>query len=321
MQLAVDNLVVGDGVALDNDVADARLLALDNPDFYIDGVILDGNLDRCGAEKQVAVVHIHRGDVGTAGIVGKVGFEHGLVVGVALLDSQVLSQQLGGIDGIAREGDVPEIVRTAFKYLDLHFHAVLLSLLACANVKVFRRYRPHGIFHDACIAISKLVVVGNNLIKVVIELELTIFGACPESFCPEEEFLGIMHIVRVLHLAKQLVGWHVIVAHDDERVNLHALAFLDVVSQYDVVVFACGVDFNDGVHLYVGESLVGIVRLCLVAGGFQHILGNHVAHMYAKICTELFCIAAAYSIEFHRSQLGSPLKDYLKENLVVLYAG
>ena len=87
VELAVDNLVVGDGVTLDDDVADASLLALDDTDFDIDRVVHHSHLDRSGGEEEVAVVHVHGSDVGTARVVGEVSLEGSLVVWVALLDT------------------------------------------------------------------------------------------------------------------------------------------------------------------------------------------------------------------------------------------
>ena len=126
MEFAHDDFVVGHGVAFHRHIADAGLLALDDANFDVDGIVLDSGFNGSGAEEEVSVVHIHGGDVGAAGVVAQVGFEGGFVVGVAFFDAQVFGQHVGGVDGVAGKGDVAEIELVALMDFDLYLESVLL---------------------------------------------------------------------------------------------------------------------------------------------------------------------------------------------------
>ena len=129
MEFAVDNLVVSDSVALDYDIAYTGLFTLYDADIDVDGVTLNSDLYRVYLEEEVTVIHIHRSDVRTTGVVGEICLENGFVVGVSFVDAKVLSQGFGRVDSIARESDVTEEERSALVYLDVYFNAILFFLL------------------------------------------------------------------------------------------------------------------------------------------------------------------------------------------------
>ena len=320
MELAIDDLVVGDGVALDDDVADAGLLAFDDADFDVDRVAFDGHFDGSDIEEEVAVIHIHRRDVGAAGVVGEVGLEGGVVVGVALLDAQMLGEGFRRIDGVAREGDVAEEVGVTFVDVHLDLDAVLSFLFAVRDFEVAAGDIPDGVLDDAGVAVAQFVIVGDDLVEVVVEFEFAIFGAAPEAFGPEEELLGVVDIVGVLHLAQQLVGGHLFVAFEDERIDLDAFAFLDVVVEQHEIAFARGVGGELGCHLDIGEAFFGIIGLGLVAGSLEDVFGDDVADVDIEVFAQFFGVAAADAVKMDGSQFGAAAEDDFEEHLVVLDA-
>ena len=72
VELTHDDAVVGDGVAVEDDIANTGLLALYDADFNINGVFLHTHFNRSGIEEEIAIVHVKRGDVGTSRIIGDI---------------------------------------------------------------------------------------------------------------------------------------------------------------------------------------------------------------------------------------------------------
>ena len=72
MELTHDDAVVGDGVAVEDYIANTGLLALYDADFYINRVFLHTHFNRSGIEEEIAIVHVKRGDVGTSRIIGDI---------------------------------------------------------------------------------------------------------------------------------------------------------------------------------------------------------------------------------------------------------
>ena len=321
MKFSIDYFVVGNSVTLHDDVANAGLFAFDNADIDIDRVPFDSHLDRSYIEEEVTVVHIHGSDVGAAGIVGEVGFECCFVVGVAFVDAKVFGEELGWIDGVAREGDVAEIEGLALVYFHFDLYAVLFFLLVGRDVEVLAGHRPHGVHNDAGVAIAKLVVIGDDLLQVVMELEFAVFRAAPEAFGPHEKLLEIVDIVGVFHFAEQLIGGHLIVALENERVDLDTLTLFDVESEHHIVVASRSVGAEASVDLDIGKAFVGIVGSSLVGTRFQHVLSNHIADMDAEVFAQFVGIVAADAIETDSSELGAAAEDNFQEDLVVLNSG
>ena len=81
-------------------------------------------------------------------------FEEGAVVGVALLDAEMAGQHVGGIDGVAGEGDVAEVEFVALVDFDFHFEAVLFGLLAVADVELILRDGIDGVGEDTGITVA-----------------------------------------------------------------------------------------------------------------------------------------------------------------------
>ena len=130
-----------------------------------------------------------------------------------------------------------------------------------------------------------------------------------------------MDIMGILHLAEQLVGFDIIVADKNKRINLDALALLDVESKDDIVTLGGSILFHYRSDLDIGEALVSIIRFSLIAGSFQHVFGNDVTHMDTEVLAQLFGVAAADTFEAYGGKLRTATKYNLKEDLVILDAG
>ena len=109
---AADHLLVGNGVAVDDDVVEGGGLALDDAHLDVDGIAFDGQFHRRDVEEEEAVVTIELADGNVAlllaGIQALVHRHH--VVDIPLLDAEDLVEHVFGIFGVTCPGDVAEIV-------------------------------------------------------------------------------------------------------------------------------------------------------------------------------------------------------------------
>lgn len=323
VELAHDDAVVGDGVALDDDVADAGLFAFGDADFDIDGVVLNTHFDGGGGEEQIAVIHVEGGDVGGGRVVFEVHLEEGAVVGVALLDAEMAGQHVGGIDGVAGEGDVAEVEFVALVDFDFHFEAVLFGLLAVADVELILRDGIDGVGEDTGITVAVFVVVGDDAFEVFVEFGFLIFGTFPKALCPETEFGEIVDIVGVGHLHLQLNVLNLFVALEDEGIDFDTFATVDVESDDDAAigVVGKGVDSSSGIDGGVGVAFFKIVGADSVLASGEHVLGNHVAGGDIEVFTDFLIVALGDTFEGEHRHLGTAAKLYFEEDFVGLDAG
>ena len=323
VELAHDDAVVGDGVALDDDVADTGLFAFGDADFDINGVVLNTHFDGGGGEEQIAVIHVEGGDVGGGRVVFEVHLEEGAVVGVALLDAEMAGQHVGGIDGVAGEGDVAEIEFVALVDFNLYFEAVLFGLLAVADVELLLRNGIDGVGEDTGVAVAVFVVVGDDAFEVFVEFGFLIFGTFPKALGPETEFGEIVDIVGVGHFHLQLDVLNLLVALEDDRIDFDTFATVDIERDDDaaISVVGKGVDSGGGIDGGVGVAFFEIVGTDFVLADGEHVLGNNVAGGDIEVLADFLIVALGDTLEGEHGHLGAAAKLYFEEDFVSLDAG
>ena len=320
VQLAHNDAVICQRVALHNDITYAGLLALHNADFNVDRVVLHTHLHRRGFEEEVAIVHVHRSDVSARRIVAQVGLQQSAVVRVALLDAKVLQQQVRRIDCVAREVDVAEHKLVSFVDFDFHHQAFLTHLLA-----IFDALRGvDGVRHYASIAVTVLIIVIDDILQILVKLGLLKLGRTPETLGPHKELLIIVHIVRVLHLLQQLVGANLLVAFENQRVYLHPLSGFHIKNHVHPMVIAFaqqGVVLQAGGHLHIRVALLQIEGADTVARSGEHVLRHHVAGDNLHLLLQLVLVALLHAIDLEHGHFGTAAQFYFEENLVARNAG
>ena len=171
VQLPEYYAVVSHRVAFNDNVAHTGLLAFHYADFYVDRIILNANLYRCGREKEIAVVHIHGTDVRSRRVVLEIGLQKRTVIRVAFLYAEMLRQQIGGINSIARKRDVAEHKPVSLMYLNLNNQTVLICILPIGTVS----RRIYCVPHYAGISETVLVIISYNAFQVLVKLRLLVF--------------------------------------------------------------------------------------------------------------------------------------------------
>ena len=226
-------------------------------------------------------------------------------------------QQVGGIDGVARKSDVAEHKLMPLVNLDSYHQPVLPGIvLVCLTADQIYR-----VPHNAGIAETVLIIVGDDALQILAILGLLILGCFPEPRSPEIELLEIIHVMRVLHQLHQFVGTDVVVPLKDNRVNLHALAGFDVENHIHAVLLPLvhnGVRLGCGGDGHIGIALLQIIGADFVTRSGQQVLRHHIARGNLHLFAQLFLVAALHTAEFEHAQLGAAAQLYLKENLVAL---
>ena len=234
--LTADNPLVGKVVAVDYDVVQSSLLALDDTHLDIDRVLLYIHLDGLDIKEEVAVVAVELGHVVIALLAAA---EEPLlhrhhVIDVSLSDLQDRLQGLGRIDRVSGPGDVPEIVLAALVNVNVYAHSSVGKGI----------YRIAGY---AGVPVTGFVVGRDDILFVVLEL----LGV---------ELLAVKEVVPslglgLLHGAGQLEVLHVLVAAEVDVLDLDLLALVygeidsDGVTYYRIL-------FNLRLHRHPGESLL-----------------------------------------------------------------
>ena len=193
--------------------------------------------------------------------------------------------------------------------LHLHLQALLVGLLA--------RCVPHGVVHNARVAVALLVVVGHHAVEVFLEVALHIARFLPEHLLPEAQLLGEIHVARLLHLAGQRQVAHLAVAVEDKRVNLDLLAALHIEYHRQAAIAVCSAR---GGHRHPREALVDVVSFNLVGRGAQQVLGHHIAGDHLDLLAQLLVFAFLHPREAELVQPRALLEHYLQEGYVALQA-
>ena len=250
---AADHFLVGDRVAVDDDVVKSRRLAFHQAHLHVHGVAFDGQLHGRDVEEEEAVVAIELadGDV-TLLLAGIEAFLHRHhVVHVSFLDAQHFVERLFGVLGVAGPRDVAEIIFLA-----------LVDDEVDAETAVFRD-AVERIFHDLGIAVARLVEDFQHLLLVTVKLFfLELLGR--EQVVP----LGILGL---LHRPVELELLDLVVSFVGDFLDLKLLALIDIEGHTHGVTDERVVG-HFHFHVHVGKAFLLEIVLDGLDGGCLHIL-------------------------------------------------
>ena len=142
------------------------MLVLVDSHLEVDGVADDVHLGGLERVEDVSVVPI---EVANGVVVlNKSLFHELLVVDIALVHSELRTQEVGGVDGVADPVDVSDVVFLAFVDLDVDVHVLGIVV-------------PNTVFHDDGVAESVFVVFLDEFLLVFFPALRGIFLSLQES--------------------------------------------------------------------------------------------------------------------------------------------
>ena len=124
--------------------------------------------------------------------------------------------------------------------------------------------------------------------------------------------------MRLLHLVLQLEVAYLLVALEDEGVNLHLLATIDVERNGQTTQ---AVGRRGGGHLHTGIAFVDIVTFDFVGRGAQQVLRHHIACRNVDLLTQLVGLAFLHTGKAELVQPRALLEDYLQKHDIALDTG
>ena len=252
--LAADHPFVSEVIAVDDDVVQRRLLPFHDPHFHINRVPLDIHFHGLDIEEEVTVVAVQFGDVHVPLLASsQESFLHGdHVIDVTFLYLENLVEVFRRIHGVARPGNVPEIVPWTF--LDVE-----------VDGKFPRLYSIYGIRQYPRITESRLIECGYEVLLVVgIFLLVEFLGG------EEVVYLigfGLLHGLGHLPLGDMLGPVEI----DVLDLYLGSPVHIEI---YPDCILDDGVLGDLGRDLDIPEALLAVVPGDDVAGGLVDILGE-----------------------------------------------
>ena len=181
----VDDVIVGLGVALDDDFANSELLALHHAHLDVDGVIFDARLNGHRLEREVAVVLVERTQIEPFRIHEDPRFEAFQIVRVASLDAQNGIKLGAAVLGVSRERDFTKMETIAFADIDFHPHQSF-------------RQPVDGIAQHPSVSVAFLVVKRNDLAVGLVEVGFDKFAGLEDAVPPL--------LFEVFHRAEHLLA-------------------------------------------------------------------------------------------------------------------
>ena len=298
--LPAHHLFAGEVVAVDDNVVQSGLLALGDAHLDIDGVILDIGLDGGDVEEEIAVVAVHLRNVVLVLLAAapEALFHGHYVVDVAGLYGEHLVQLVGMIDGVARPGNVAEVVFVSFLHSDVYAQAAGF-------------YGVDGILDNAGVTVSGFVESADESLLVV-------------GILLGVEFLGMEEVVELaglglLHAAGEFVILEMLVA--DEVDVLH----LDLDSPVDGEVHAdslldYGILHHLGLDLAVQEALFSKILLDDVGGCLLDVIRELPAAAQVQTLLKIFLLAGLHSRKRPPGHPRALDDDYVEESGVAVCA-
>ena len=271
--LPADDALVREVVAVDDDLVQGRLLALDDAHFHIDGVLDDIDLHGRDVEEEVAVVRIEAADgiLILLAAAKETVVHRDDVINIALLDLEDAVEDVGGIDGIARPGHVAEIV--ALTFIEVHVDGETVGLDVVDAVT-----------DQAGVAVAALVE-GLHHRPAVVGILLLLEFLAVEEVVPA-------HGLRLLHRLGQLVVGDVVVAGEVDVFHADTGALVDVELDADGALDdAVALDVH--VHVHLQETLLLEIALDDVDGRALDIVGEFAAAAEMEPLVEIFLFTAA----------------------------
>ena len=195
--LPANDILSGLVVPLDLDVLDRCLRTFHDPDLMVNGIVVNGSLDRIDLEEEITVVHVQGTDVST--FLRKLlaqflvqGFD---VVDLSLPDPEQHVQDGIGILGITLPGHVPEIIPATLVNLQCHIEIPL-------SVVVLGIRRDHGV------TISNRVIIFQDFLLVFPILFIVELGGAEAETEPGFQELKGLCGDQELFLLEEILGHH-----------------------------------------------------------------------------------------------------------------
>ena len=178
--LTAHDLLMGDGIAADDDLVESGGLALDHTQLHVDGIPHDVGLHGHYVEEDIALVRVEGVDIHELLLgVSEEAFLHvDHVIDIALLDHQDSIELIGRIEGVAGPRDVAEVVPPALVYHELYTQPVLLYII-------------YGVLDDARVAETGLVEGADQRLLVVLIFLLVEFLVLEDI--PDAHVTGLGH--------------------------------------------------------------------------------------------------------------------------------
>ncbi len=221
--LPAHHFFVGEVVAVDDYVIERSLLAFGNADFHIHGIVLDIRFHRSNIKEEIAVVAIELGNIHFVLLAASVQslFHGNNIIHISFLYAQHRIQGVCGKNGVARPGNIPEIIFFSFLHYNIYPQTTRLQII-------------NGIFNYTGIAIAGLIEGAEQGFLVV----GIFFGV--ELFRIEEVIPFVA--LGLLHASSKLIFPYIVIA---DKVNF---PHFNLFAPFHCKVYANGIA-DDGIFL------------------------------------------------------------------------
>ena len=138
-------------ITLNDDFVDTSLLSFVHTQFQVYGIIFDIYFDRIELEEKITVIHIQIGNC--IFIFHSPLPQELLIIYISRFHSKQCTQVFRRIKGIPHPTDIPQIIFSAFIYLNEYIYSLIII-------------RGNTITYDNSVPITQFIIFINNQIKV-----------------------------------------------------------------------------------------------------------------------------------------------------------